>query len=451
MQIVREAGLQEEKTCRETGDSYGGQKGFGIAADIGTTTIAMALYDLSAGSELGSIQEKNCQTQMGADVMMRLMHCQQGRQELLCKMIQNQLGEMARNLCRGICHDEEMKRFVVVGNPTMCHIFLGMDSRGLAGSPFKSAYTGAYCCCGSDVGMGFFGNMEVYVIAGVDAHVGADAVAMAAVLRMQDSCGTRLAVDVGTNAEIVLSHQGRIITGSAPAGPAFEGAGISQGMRGEPGAIAAFKIALHAGNIILDVIGTGEGDIKPRGICGSGLVDAVAALRRCGLIQADGYLLSRQEAQDAQIPLFLCEHLTSDGFILYQSPSDDHVVLTREDIRQFQLAKAAVQAGVRLLLQSQGLGIEQLEKFYIAGVFGGHISVQSAVRVGLFPDVQAGKVHIAGNAAGDGAAQALLSKDFCRETERLAERAQHLELALQEEFQSEFLAAMELVSWSFEG
>ena len=143
MQIVRGTAFQEEKTCKETGGSPGGQKGFGIAADIGTTTIAMSLYNLGTGEELGSAQEKNCQTQMGADVMMRLMHCQQGRQKQLCEMIQKQLGEMARNLCHDVCRDEEMKRFVVVGNPTMCHIFLGMDARGLAGSPFQPAYTGA--------------------------------------------------------------------------------------------------------------------------------------------------------------------------------------------------------------------------------------------------------------------------------------------------------------------
>lgn len=455
MQIVRGTAFQEEKTCKETGGSPGGQKGFGIAADIGTTTIAMSLYNLGTGEELGSAQEKNCQTQMGADVMMRLMHCQQGRQKQLCEMIQKQLGEMARNLCHDVCRDEEMKRFVVVGNPTMCHIFLGMDARGLAGSPFQPAYTGAYCCSGSDVGMRFFGSMEVCVIAGVDAHVGADAVAMAAALRLQDPGGTRIAVDVGTNAEIILSHQGRIVAGSAPAGPAFEGAGISQGMRGEPGAIAAFKIALHADNIILDVIGMGHGigekKVKPCGICGSGLVDAVAELCRCGLIRADGYLLSRQEAQDARIPLFLCERLTSDGFILYQPASDDCVVLTREDIRQFQLAKAAVQAGIRILLQSQELGVEQMGQFYVAGVFGGHINVKSAIRIGLFPDMPAGKVHIVGNAAGDGAAQSLLSERFCRETERIAAQAKHVELALQKEFQSEFLGAMKLVSWRLEG
>lgn len=451
MQIIRLAEAQKEKLCDVGQTGNPAAKGFGVAVDIGTTTVAMALYDLGEGVFLGSRQEKNRQTIMGADVMMRLMHCQCGRQPRLQELIRKQLEEMAEELCENVCQQEELKRMVVVGNTTMCHIFLGQDTTGLAGSPFQPSYQGAFCCTGEAVGFVSFPRLEICVVAGVDAHVGADAVAVAAHLHMRNMAGVRLAVDIGTNAELVLSHQGGLITCSAPAGPAFEGAEISQGMRGEPGAISAVRLAPGTGNVILDVIGRWEqGELKrvtPRGICGSGLIDAVAGLRQYGLMAPDGYLLTSREAQERGVPAFLWERLTEEGFLLYQAESGEAVMLRREDIRQFQLAKAAVQAGIRLLLASQELELGQVDQIMIAGVFGGHISKSNAVRTGLFPDVPAGRLQVVGNAAGAGAAQVLLSEEFRRETECIAEQAEHLELAEQEEFRREFLAAMDIMPW----
>lgn len=423
---------------------------YGLAVDIGTTTVVMGLYDLGSGERLAGAQEKNRQTILGADVMMRLMHCQRGSKQKLEQRIREQLQDMAEQICNSFCTLEQVKTLTVVGNTTMCHIFLGQDVSGLTGSPFRPAYRGIYRCKGGDIGLQRMKCTDVIVPAGIDAHVGADAVSMICALQLQDTEDTVLAVDIGTNAEIALSCQGEISVCSAPAGPAFEGAEISQGMRGEPGAIAGMHIAGQSGNILLEVIPDDRRNIYPvKGICGSGLIDSIASLRQSDILQPDGYLLcDREEADRLGIPGYLRERITEKGFLVYLDPGGQHVCLTQKDIRQFQLAKAAVQAGIRMLLEQKGLTLEQVDRLYIAGVFGGHISKKSAVLTGLFPDIAREKIVIAGNAAGDGVAKALLSEAFLQQTEQVGSEAVHIELAQQEAFQKEFLASMEIVPWN---
>ena len=422
----------------------------GLAVDIGTTTVVMGLYDLDSGERLAGLQEKNSQTLLGADVMMRLMHCQRGSQHTLEQRIREQIQNMAEQLCDGFCALEQIKTIAVVGNTTMCHIFLGQDISGLAGSPFRPAYRGIYRCKGSDIDLQEMKDTDVIVPAGIDAHVGADAVSMICALQLQETKETVLAVDIGTNAEIALSCKGEISVCSAPAGPAFEGAQISQGMRGEPGAIAGMHIARQSGNILLEVIPDDKRNVYPvRGICGSGLIDSIASLRQSDILQPDGYLLcDPEEADRLGIPGYLRERITEKGFLVYLDPGGQQVCLTQKDIRQFQLAKAAVQAGIRMLLEQKGLALQQVDRIYIAGVFGGHISKKSAVLTGLFPDIAPEKLVIAGNAAGEGAARALLSEFFLRQTEQVGTEAAHIELAQQEAFQQEFLASMEIVPWN---
>lgn len=423
---------------------------YGLAVDIGTTTVVMGLYDLGSGERLAGSQGKNRQTILGADVMMRLMHCQRGSKQKLEQRIREQLQDMAEQICNSFCTLEQVKTLTVVGNTTMCHIFLGQDVSGLAGSPFRPAYRGIYRCKGGDIGLQRMKCTDVIVPAGIDAHVGADAVSMICALQLQDTEDTVLAVDIGTNAEIALSCQGEISVCSAPAGPAFAGAEISQGMRGEPGAIAGMHIAGQSGNILLEVIPDDRRNIYPvKGICGSGLIDSIASLRQSDILQPDGYLLcDREEADRLGIPGYLRERITEKGFLVYLDPGGQHVCLTQKDIRQFQLAKAAVQAGIRMLLEQKGLTLEQVDRLYIAGVFGGHISKKSAVLTGLFPDIAREKIVIAGNAAGDGVAKALLSEAFLQQTEQVGSEAVHIELAQQEAFQKEFLASMEIVPWN---
>ena len=449
MQIIRNAeeiAVKESIAARDFDVVWGQEqekyadRKYGIAVDIGTTTVALSVYQLQKRRLAGSLQERNRQCLMGSDVIMRLMHCQQGKQEQLRQMVVGQLEDMAAKICEEICSLEEIQKMTVVGNTAMCHIFAGKDTAGLAGSPFRPDYQGAFCCKGSDVGFREMGHMDIYILPGIDAHVGADATAMITELQLFDRDKMQLAVDIGTNAEIALNCQGKITVCSAPAGPAFEGMEISCGMRGIPGAIARVKLAPQTGNIVLDVIGQNQ---KPKGICGSGLIDAVAQLLQCGMIQPDGYLLTEQEARQRGIPETFVKRLEKDRFVLYVG-EDRKISLTREDIRQFQLAKAAVQSGIKVLLSSQGICLEELDEIWIAGMFGGHISKSNAVKTGLFPDVSPDKLKMAGNAAGRGAALALLSSRFCRQAEQIARQAQHLELASNEVFRQEFLKAMEL-------
>lgn len=457
MQIVRAA-----EDSSKTDKSFREEEGiknihldnviYGLAVDIGTTTVVMALYDIVSGKKISELQQKNRQTLMGADVMMRLMHCSQGRQEKLEQLIRDQIQDMAVSLCRGICGLCEIKKAVVVGNTTMCHIFLGKDTSGLAGSPFKPAYQGNYKCLGQDLNMEKMTGTEFVVPAGADAHVGADAVAMLTSLELPETQNIVLAVDIGTNAEIALSVRGKLLTCSAPAGPAFEGARIFQGMRGEPGAIAGVRIAKQSGNIILDVIAasgrSGKGGLPVRGICGSGLIDAVAALCQCGVIRRDGYLLTGEEAESECLPDFLKARMSQEGFCLFDGEDGKRVLLTQHDVRQFQLAKAAVQAGIRILLWQEKIALEKVDMLYIAGVFGGHITKKNAIATGLFPNIDPEKIQVVGNAAGQGAAKALLEDDFLEKLEQAGKNAGHVELAQQEKFQQEFLDAMQLTAWN---
>ncbi len=416
------------------------EKDYGLAVDIGTTTIAMSCYRLWEGKWIGSCQEMNSQCMMGSDVVMRLMHCQQGKQERLQGLVIEQLEEMAEKICKDTCSLKDIRKMTVVGNAAMCHIFSGQDATGLAGSPFRTAYKGMFRCEGESLGFREMSQTEVIVLPGIESHVGADTTAMIACVPINDSKCTHIAIDIGTNAEIVLHHKGEHIVCSAPAGPAFEGMEISCGMRGIDGAIAGVKLASQTGNIVLDVIGK-EGTV-PQGICGSGLVDAVAQLLQCGLVQRDGYLLTAKEAGEKGIPEAFVERLEEEGFVLYQG-AEERIILTREDIRQFQLAKASVQAGINMLLSSRGISIEEVDAIWVAGVFGKHISKANAIKTGLFPAFPMENIYMVGNAAGIGVSLALLNEEYGVHLEGIASQAKHLELASSESFQKEFLKAME--------
>lgn len=470
MYIVRKKDMAQNKSCQKEfilPADLQEASGIGMAVDLGTTTIAVSFYDLATGRYLGSSQQKNRQTQLGSDVIMRLMHCQQGREAQLQEMVVSQLESMAENFLRqeqsrnrvqseklsqisgekpsqsrrerpaseqkSTEYRMKLQKITVAGNTTMCHILAGQDITGLTGSPFSPAYQGTYRCMGSALGMRQFGETRVEILAGIGSHVGADTTAMLLDLDWPVPDTTALAVDIGTNAEIVLNDHGTLTACSVPAGPAFEGAQISCGMRGGNGAISKVKWAAGTGNMLLDVLWDGEGQNEkpiPRGICGSGLVDAAAQFLAAGKLQADGYIPS-EEGQ----------------LVLYED-AKCRLTLTQQDIRQFQLAKASVQAGIKVLLSTKGLSLDQIDTIYIAGVFGGHISEKSAVQTGLFPKLTTGRIVQIGNAAGRGAAKALLSESVVRQAERTAAGCKHVELAETEQFQQYFMDAMALKIWT---
>lgn len=445
---------------------------FGIAVDIGTTSIAIGIFDIKSGSLIGNQTRTNCQTMYGSDVMMRIMHCINGKERLLHDILIEQIEDMTGSILdnnisghKSNIHskisskivskesdkipDIVIKKMVVVGNTTMCHIFLNKDVTGLKGAPFSVAYEGVYRTNSYDIGFKIYDIDEVIVLPNIMAHVGADAAAVLCKEKMYKTGINEIAIDIGTNAEILLNCSGKVFVTSTAAGPAFEGKGIRSGMRAAPGAINSVKISRVNGNIILGMLDDGKAE-NPRGLCGSGLIDAISELMKARLLKKDGYLLTREEALRQNVNINLCKHLKSDDkdgncFILSE---ENNIVITQKDIRNVQLAKGAIQAGCEILLKKAGIGLNDINSIKIAGVFGKYIHVSQAMNFGLFPKYPE-KLEIVGNAAGDGAAMALFEDGFIDEMEKQVKKVHHVELAGEKDFQKKFMNAMELKEWYY--
>lgn len=425
----------------------------GFAVDIGTTTIAMYAVELAKGNVIGELSQTNEQTKLGADVMMRIMHAVSGKADKLHQMIVKQVEEMASDILSKLGEQYQVRNeeicFSIVGNTTMCHLFLNRRVDGLAGYPFKAAYKGGVLCLGSEIGMKTFLHSQIKVLPGIAAHVGSDAMAVIGKEQMFDKEVVQLAIDLGTNAEIMLNKKGKVSVCSTAAGPAFEGKGVACGMAAKKGAINGIRIAANNGNIILEIIESQ----KPLGICGSGLIDVIAQLRKCKVLTADGYLLSREEAFLMGIHQEICEQIVirenQHSFMFYSDKdSSKEVYITQGDIRNIQLAKGAIQAGIQSLLKAGGITLEQVDEVIVAGVLGNCLRPANAINIGLLPDVLEEKLHFVGNAAGKGALLALLDMDFMNKMEEIAQRIWHLELAQEKDFQSNLMNAMDFKKWS---
>ena len=462
--IAAESGSQEQKTV-SWNNSFSGMnsqdKGYYAAVDIGTTTLSIEVYDQS-GNYIGGSAEHNAQGKLGSDVMMRLMHASEGRQEMLHTMIRDQIYQLLRQI---LTKDPlvYLRKVSVVGNTVMCHLFLNKDTTGLRGTPFRTAYQGSYRLYGKDLKWSACPDVEVLVLPGIAGHVGADTAAVFMAEQLWQEDRIQLVIDMGTNAEILLNHRGQVWVCSAAAGPAFEGKGISCGCRGGAGAVSGVRLNRANGNILLDLVPEPvDGKLIPRGICGSGLVDLIAELLDHKLLQPDGYLLSQSEAEELGIRRSLTRRLKESGgerrFILYDPVIDKMtdmgkdkprcLYITQQDIRNFQLAKSAIQTGIALLCQKNNLDVSEIEDFRVAGVFGAFLHLDHAKASGLFPDIPAESIHFIGNAAGKGAAQALFDSNWIPSLEKKIPGIYHVELADQENFQSLFLQNMSLCTWS---
>ncbi len=448
---------EEDKKCSQA--EIVSDTNYGIAVDIGTTTVAVSLFSIEDKRQIGNITETNEQTKLGSDVMMRVMNSIRGMSESLHDMIVSQVERMVYTLINENGGDStKLTKMVVVGNTVMCHFFLNMDISGMSGSPFMTAYKGSFECISGDIGFKEYKNINIYVVSGIAAHVGADAVAVLCETALYDKDKIQLAIDIGTNAEIILNSRGTITACSAAAGPAFEGAGLECGVRAKDGAINKVRLNRANGNIILDVIGTGDNIEEVNGICGSGIADAIAGLLHIGVLRTDGYMLNYDEAVLEGINLELASRLnTSDegnyftllknGEAGISTANTKDIVITQRDVRNIQLAKAAIQAGCETLLDIQGLKVSDVDEIKIAGVFGKFINPKSAIFFGLYPKVDMDKLEFVGNAAGNGAAGVLLDEDFKKITEKYASYVKHIELADQEKLKDKFIYAMELKTW----
>ena len=403
------------------------------------------LWDLRNADPVGAVARTNPQSTYGADVISRIMFCgrEEGNLGKMQQLITDCFNDIVREFEEEYAIDPKtIKKVTAVGNTTMSHLLLGVDPQSLALAPFSPGFTGPVTKKAKELNLIIDENAQVNVLPNIAGHVGSDIVAVLLSSGLSSMEGANLAIDIGTNGEIVLANSGKVLACSTAAGPAFEGACIQHGMRAATGAIEGVKI--QDGEVILSVIE----DEKPVGICGSGLIDCVAELLKAGIITEKGKLLSREEAEEAGLPDSLSKRLLGGEsgkiFILYADEEGHEIYITQKDIREVQLAKGAIRAGVQIMMQELGLEDSHLNNVFLAGAFGNYIKKESALTIGLLPAVSRDKVISIGNAAGAGACMALLSKSSLEEANRLAEEVNHIELAEHPDFQKVYLQAMYL-------
>ncbi len=427
----------------EPGDTA--EAAYGVAIDIGTTTVVVYLCHLATGEVAGVASELNPQAQFGEDVISRLQMAVSGAEGLtrlhqtITQAIDRLIGHAAEEA--GVAR-ERIYEIVVVGNTCMSHLLLGLQPVGLVRLPFVPAFKGAQTVRAADLGVHIHADGQVYVVPNIGGYVGADTVGVILASELDEAKGLQVAVDIGTNGEIVVAQDGELWACSTAAGPAFEGAKISRGMRAATGAID--KVSIY-GDVTYHVLG----GVRPTGICGSGLVDAVAEMTRMGVVDQSGRLRSQEDVNGApeKVRQRIVQNESGLEFVLAagdESGSGRPIAITARDVREAQLAKGAIYAGVDLLLRSLGRRPEEVDRLLLAGAFGNYIRRESAVAIGLVPDLPAERIVSIGNAAGLGARLALCSISLRRRAEEIARRVHHVELSEEEGFYDRFAEAMAL-------
>ena len=424
----------------ESGDTSG--RKYGMAFDIGTTSIVGSLMDLETGAELASVGGINPQTVYGGDLMSRIAYAQFAPKKLqtLRAKVLNAVNGYAKQACAEAGVElRHVHKVVIVGNTCMHHIFLGIDPTYVGLAPYAPVVRGAVVAPGSDMLLKTLPRARVCLLPIVAGFVGADTMAAVLATRIYDSAETRCLVDIGTNGEVVMGSRDGLMACSAPAGPALEGAQIRHGMRGAIGAIEKVEIGE-------DVVCETIGGAPPIGICGSGLIDAVAKMLVAGVLDASGRL--RTKAKASLAPALggrLIESEGKESFVLAwaaEAGKDEDITLTQTDIRQLQLAKGAICSGVVTLQKVMGIADDEIEELMLCGGFGNYINIESAVRIRLLPELPLDKITYYGNAAALGAQMALLSETERARAEELARGMDHVSLASQPDFQDVFVEAL---------
>ncbi|MEM8686425.1 MAG: ASKHA domain-containing protein [Pseudomonadota bacterium] len=421
---------------------------YGLAIDVGSTTIAAHLCDLASGEVLASSGLMNPQIRFGEDLMSRVSYVMMnpGGDVEMTQAVRDAINVLAGQVTveAGINQDDILEA-VLVGNPVMHHLLLGIDPVELGGAPFALATGLAVTRPARQLNLKLHGGAHVYVLPCIAGHVGADAAAVALSESPHLSEEMTLIVDVGTNAEIILGNKERLLACSSPTGPAFEGAQISSGQRAAPGAIERVRIDPDTLEPRFRVIGCDLWSDDPgfaaatagtgvTGICGSGIIEVMAEMYLAGVINQDGVV---DGGLAAKSPRVRAAGRTFD-YVLHEG--EQTIAVTQNDVRAIQLAKAALYAGVRLLMDK--MEIDAVERIRLAGAFGSHIDVKYAMVLGLIPDCALPKVESAGNAAGTGARIALLNGGARDEIERVVREIEKIETAVEERFQEHFVDAM---------
>jgi uncharacterized 2Fe-2S/4Fe-4S cluster protein (DUF4445 family) len=421
---------------------------YGLAVDIGSTTIAAHLCDLTSGDVVTSAGVMNPQIRFGEDLMSRVSYSMMnpGGAALMTAAVREALSGLAQDVARqaGISH-EDILEATLVGNPIMHHLMLGIDPVELGGAPFALATDHSLTLRANVIDFKLNRNARIYVLPCIAGHVGADAAGMVLSERPDLADEMTLLVDVGTNAEIVLGNRQRLVACSSPTGPAFEGAQISCGQRAAPGAIERVRISRETLEPRFKVIGSDLWSDDPgfaaataatgiTGVCGSGIIEVIAEMYLAGIINQDGVLDGRLAARSPRV----VANGRTFAYVLHQGTVE--MKITQNDVRAIQLAKAALYAGVALLMER--LGIDHVDRIRLAGAFGSHIDVKYATILGMVPDCDLAQVRSAGNAAGTGARIALLDATSRDVIESLVRRIEKVETAIEPRFQHHFVEAM---------
>jgi uncharacterized 2Fe-2S/4Fe-4S cluster protein (DUF4445 family) len=421
---------------------------YGLAVDVGSTTIAAHLCDLTSGEVVASAGVMNPQIRFGEDLMSRVSYSMMnpGGAALMTAAVREALCGLAVDVAReaGISH-EDILEATIVGNPIMHHLLLGIDPVELGGAPFALATDHSLTLRANVIDFKLNRNARVYVLPCIAGHVGADAAGMVLSERPDLAEEMTLLVDVGTNAEIVLGNSRRLVACSSPTGPAFEGAQISCGQRAAPGAIERVRIDRETLEPRFKVIGSDLWSDDPgfndataatgiTGVCGSGIIEVIAEMYLAGIINQDGVLDGRLSARSPRI----VANGRTFAYLLHQGAVE--MKITQNDVRAIQLAKAALYAGIALLMER--LDIDHVDRIRLAGAFGSHIDVKYAIILGMVPDCDLAQVRSAGNAAGTGARIALLDATSRGVIETLVRRIEKVETAIEPRFQQLFVEAM---------
>ncbi|MCV9960874.1 ASKHA domain-containing protein [Pararhizobium sp. BT-229] len=423
---------------------------YGIACDIGSTTIAMHLVSLLSGRIVASSGTSNPQIRFGEDLMSRVSYVMMnpdGR-EAMTKAVRGAVNSLIGKVCdEGEVDRHDVLDMVFVGNPIMHHLFLGIDPTELGQAPFALAVSGALQYWAHEIDIDVNRGARLYMLPCIAGHVGADAAGATLAEGPYRQDKMMLLVDVGTNAEIVLGNKDRVVAASSPTGPAFEGAEISSGQRAAPGAIERVRIDPETLEPKFRVIGVDKWSdedgfaeaaaaVGVTGICGSAIIEVVAEMYLSGIISEDGVVDGAMAEKSPRI----IQNGRTFSYLLHEG--DQRITVTQNDVRAIQLAKAALYAGIKLLMEK--LDITHVDTIRFAGAFGSFIDPKYAMVLGLIPDCDLAEVKAVGNAAGTGALMALLNRGHRREIEQTVSKIEKIETALESKFQEHFVYAMAL-------
>jgi uncharacterized 2Fe-2S/4Fe-4S cluster protein (DUF4445 family) len=424
------------------------ERAYGVAVDVGSTTVAAHLCDLTSGEVLASAGIMNPQIRFGEDLMSRVSYVMlnPGGETEMTRVVRTAINELVAKLAADAGIDaNDVLEVTVVGNPIMHHLVLGISPVQLGTAPFALATDSSTCVRASQLDLEVHPGARAYVLPCIAGHVGADTAGVLLAEAPYESDEMTLLVDVGTNAEIVLGNRQRLLAASSPTGPAFEGAQISCGQRAAPGAIERVRIDPATLEPRFKVIGCELWSDQPdfieqvkktgiTGVCGSGIIEAIAEMFLTGIIKTDGAIDGSLSSGSARI--------VADGrthaYVLHDGAPCLRIM--QNDVRAIQLAKGALYAGVRLLMDH--LKIDRVERIRLAGAFGSHIDVKYAMTLGLIPDCDLGKVSAAGNAAGTGAVIALVDRKARDTIEAQVRKVEKIETAVEAKFQEHFVQAM---------